>query len=36
MNFFDEAEKMFLYEVTKPTTETYKVRFAVFPETDHA
>jgi hypothetical protein len=28
-------EKMFLYMVTKPTTETYKVRFAVFPENDH-
>jgi hypothetical protein len=28
--------KMFLYMIIKPNTETYKVRFAVFPETDHA
>ena len=28
-------EKMFLYMVTKPITETYKVRFAVFPENVH-
>ena len=28
-------EKMFLYMIIKPNTETYKVRFAVFPENDH-
>jgi hypothetical protein len=28
-------EKMFLYMISKPDSQTYKIRFAVFPEIEH-
>jgi hypothetical protein len=28
-------EKMFLYVIIKPDVQTYKIRFAVFPEIEH-